>query len=104
MPRGRQIVRFLKLSAGLLCMLALSATARSHALFNDFENGQVPHDVRQFPNENMRSRNNIPPTIVTESNGNHFLRMTAVPQDCGPIFATACPRTRAEIMKGNAPE
>src|SRR5262249_1751253 len=68
------------------------------ALSYDFENGQVPN------NGYSSYTNTVPPTILTESNGNHFLRMTAVPQDCGPIFATTCPRTREELLIGHAAE
>ena len=62
----------------------------------NFEDGQIP-------NSNRLSSNLIPATVLTESNGNHFLRMTASPEDCGPSFGTTCPRTRAELWIGFAP-
>src|SRR5262249_10961297 len=65
----------------------------------DFENGQIPN-----ANSNSLQTSAIPPTILTEPGGNHFLRMTASPQDCGPNFATTCPGTRAELLMGHAPE
>ena len=89
-------MNLLKASAALLFMLTLSRTAPV-VLFYDFENGQVPNANSSYPNT-------TPPAILTESNGNHFLRMTAVPQDCGPTFATTCPRTREELLMGHAPE
>jgi hypothetical protein len=30
--------------------------------------------------------------------------MTAVPEDCGPNYFTSCPRTRAELLMGHAPD
>ena len=40
----------------------------------------------------------VPATILTESNGNRYLRLTASPSDCGPAFATGCPTARAEQL------
>jgi len=61
----------------------------------DFEDGQIHNqDPPGYPNI-------VPPVVLTES-GNHFLRLTASPQDCGPAFATTCPRTRSNVSMGHA--
>jgi len=78
-----------------LFLIAHSASAGVVLTYN-FEDGQIP-------NSNRLSSNLIPATVLTESNGNHFLRMTASPEDCGPSFGTTCPRTRAELWIGFAP-
>jgi hypothetical protein len=69
----------------------------------DLENGRVPNGGIFDPNGDGVYPNLVPAMVLTESNGNHFLRMTASPSDCGLSFATTCPRTRAEIWIGSTP-
>lgn len=62
----------------------------------DFEDGRIP------TGDSIGGNAKVPPTILTESNGNHFLRMTASPEDCGgQIFGTACPTARSGIQFGS---
>src|SRR5204862_5405184 len=67
----------------------------------DLENGQVPNGGKFDPDGGGVYPNLVRATVLTESNGNHFLRMTARPSDCGPSFRTTCPETRAEIWIGS---
>jgi len=79
-----------------LFLIAHSASAGVVLAYN-FEDGLIPNADSLMPNK-------IPTTILTESNGNHFLRMTASPEDCGTSFFTSCSRTRAELWIGSAPD
>jgi hypothetical protein len=63
----------------------------------DYEDGLV-HNAQPpgYPNR-------VPPTVRSEA-GNRFLTLTASPSDCGPAFATTCPRIRTNVAVGHAPQ
>ena len=65
-------------------------------LYHDFENGQIP-------NADTLMSNSIPTIILSDPDGNHFLRMTVSSSDCGPKYNTTCPWNRAELLVGTGP-
>jgi hypothetical protein len=79
----------------LLVLLVFKLACAATILSIDFEDGQIHNaDPPGYPNL-------VPPAVLVES-GNHFLRLTASPSDCGPDFATTCPRTRANVSMGHS--
>lgn len=72
-------------------------SVQTSSVFVNFENGIIPVPQESWPD--VASTAAVPRAILTES-GNHFLRLVASPTDCGPLFATTCPRTRALVGPG----
>jgi Polysaccharide lyase len=85
-----------QISAPQPSRVMFAATSSGIVLSDDFESGVIT-------NADSLMLNKIATAILTEPDGNHFLRMTATSEDCGPSFFTTCPRTRAELWIGSAP-
>lgn len=93
----------------ILCIIAVLAliisaffvgTNTTHAATGDiiasynFEDGRLPP-------EGIGHSGRVPPVILTDPDGNHFLRMTASPEDMGDAFATIPPTSRSELDIGS---
>ena len=66
----------------------------------DFETGTLPN-----PPDNPN--NVVPPVVLTETNGNHYGRLTVTSSDCrtpGDAVWDPCPRVREQVVIGTIPE
>jgi len=61
----------------------------------NFEDGRVPQ-----PGSYAYYANKVAPAVLTDPDGNHFLRMTGSPEDTGNTFHTTPPTIREELLIG----
>ena len=78
----------------LICICSQEAPAQIIA-FSDFEDGVIP-GLSDYWAQFL----NVRPAVLTESDGNDFLRLTVTPSDSGPNYATDPGIVRAELAMG----